>query len=447
MFAVDGDRRISFTTEEFASRLDATPGALTGRPLDTVLATETSGEIATVISELQTARAGVSRRRRLTLVKQCESVPATIEFAATESQQVIGTVRKQPDVDGRYRHLFQQSTDAIVSFEIVDMEPVVRAVNTAFVETFGYGKDEINGESLNDFIVPEEDAEEAANYDRRTAAGETNQAMITRKTVDGKRAFLYRGLSYQTADNRRCGFAIYTDVTDDRQLRRRLQVLHRVLRHNLRNELTVIAGMADHIREKTDGPEQRQAAERILSTAGRLSSVSEQARDLEVALDSDSDQDVDAAELVRSVVATYPEQGIETDVPDSAPVTGGTAVYDAVDNLVENAVVHTPAGTDIHVTVDSEGSETYIRVADDGPGIAAIERAAVFEDEDITRLRHGSGLGLWLARWVAEAAGGECQYERVDGWTVIELWLPSVDCCAPLMPDGVGGPESAATGQ
>lgn len=447
MFAVDGDCRLSFTTEGFASRLGTTPGALTGQPLDAVVETDATTALAAVISELQTARAGVSRRRRLSLAKAGESVPVTVEFAATESQQVIGAVRAQPDVDGRYRHLFQQSTDAIVCFEIVDMEPVVQAVNTAFVETFGYEKAQIRGEPLNEYIVPDEAAEEAANYDRRTAAGETNQAMITRETVNGKRVFLYRGLSYETADNRRCGFAIYTDVTDDRQLRRRLQVLHRVLRHNLRNELTVIIGMAEQIAELAAGPEQRRAAERILSTAERLSSVSEQARDLEAALDSDSSQGVDAAELVHSVVASYSEQGIDMSVPDSAPVAGGTAVYDAVDNLVENAIVHTPAGTDVQVTVDSEDDETCIRVVDDGPGIAPIERAAVFEDEDITSLKHGSGLGLWLARWVAEAAGGECQYNRVDGWTVIELWLPSVDCCPPAVPEGVDEPESAATGQ
>ena len=447
MFAIDGECRLSFATEGFAARLDATPGALTGRPLDAVIETEDNTDIAAVISELQTARAGVSRRRRLALVTGRKSDPVAVEFTATESQQVVGTVRERSDVDGRYRHLFQQSTDAIVSFEIVEMEPIVRAVNTAFVETFGYERTQILGEPLNEYIVPEENAKEAANYDRRTAAGETNEALITRKTVDGKRAFLYRGLSYQTADNRRWGFAIYADVTDDRQLQRRLQVLHRVLRHNLRNDLTVITGMADHIYETADGPEQRQAAEKILSTAERLSSVSEQARDLEVALDSDSEQSVDAAELSRSVVESYAGKQIETEMPDAAPVTGGTAVYDAIDNLVENAIVHTPAGTDIRVTIDTEGDETCIRVADSGPGIEAIERAAVFEDQDITRLRHGSGLGLWLARWVAEAAGGECQYERVDGWTVIELWLPSVDSCTQLIPDGVGESSSAATGQ
>jgi len=447
MFAIDDDCRVSFATEGFASRLGTTPEALAGTPVGSMLAADGEEEPRALVSALRTAQPGTTRRCRLVADRKGVSAAMAAELAATTGSEVVGTLRQPSDVDGRYRHLFEQSTDAVVSFEIVDMEPVVRAVNAAFVETFGYDKEEINGESLNDFIVPEEHAEEAADYDRRTAAGETNRALITRKTVDGKRDFVYRGLSYEAADGRRCGFAVYTDVTDDRQLRRRLQVLHRVLRHNLRNDLTVIVGMADHILETATDPKQRRAADRILTTAERLCSVSEQARDVEVALDSDSEQGVDAAELVQSVVSTYPDEGIETDVPGSALVAGGTAVYDAIDNLVENAVVHTPSGTDIRVTVRTESGGTVVRVADDGPGIAAIERAAVFEDEDITRLKHGSGLGLWLSRWVAEAAGGECQYDRIDGWTVVTLWLPSADNRGPLVPDGVGGPESAVTGR
>ena len=434
MFAIDDTGRIAFATAEFASTLDTTPSVLRGTPLDLVVAGADGNDPLGTVEELRTASAGTSRRCRASLRRGETPVVATLSLTATDDRQVLGRVRSEPETGEQFRHLFEQDTDAVVSFEMVGLEPVVRSVNTAFVETFGYDAADIVGESLNDYIVPEGRASEAADYDRQTAAGGTNHDVVTRKTVDGRREFVYRGLSYTTDDGRRYGFAIYTDVTTNRRQRRRLQVLHRVLRHNLRNDLSIVVGLADHVQETAADPELRRAAEGILDAADRLSSVSEQARDVEVALDTRSDRAVDAAEIATAVADEY--EGVAADAPETAPVTGGMALYDAVDNLVENAVTHTPPGTEVWVTVGHEDGETYVRVADDGPGIPEIERAAVFEDEDITTLKHGSGLGLWLTRWVAEAAGGECQYHRVDGWTTVTLWLP---------PAEVDGEESVLT--
>ncbi len=438
MFGIDETGAVDFATESFASWLDTTPASLTGTRFETVVAPD-SGDPLTDVEALRERPAGRTRRCQAFVRRGDEPVAVTFEFAATERRQVVGTVQRRTE---RYRKLFEESHDAIVLFEIVDQCPVVRAVNAAFVATFGYERNDIVGESLNEFIVPDGLWDEATDYDKRTAAGETNYAVVSRKTVDGRREFVYRGLTYATADDHRYGFAIYSDVTDDRRRRRRLQVLHRVLRHNIRNDLSVVIGTADYIEGTSHECTHREAAARILTAAERISSVSEQARAVERALASQSDRAIDAAEVVRSVVETY--DCVRTEAPTTAAVTGGVGVYSAVENLVENAVAHTPDGTTVRVTVSDEADEWCLRVADDGPGIPDIERGAVFDDEDITTLNHGTGLGLWLARWVAESAGGELRYDRDDGWTVVTLVLPRADTDDVLSPRGVeSGPTTA----
>ena len=78
--------------------------------------------------------------------------------------------------DPRFRHLFDDVPDAVVEFEFVDGEPVVRAVNDAFVDLFGYDREETLGEPLNEFIVPRQLRDQSARFDERTAAGKTNDA-------------------------------------------------------------------------------------------------------------------------------------------------------------------------------------------------------------------------------------------------------------------------------
>ena len=97
----------------------------------------------------------------------------------------------------RYRHLVEHTRDAIVEFEFVGETPMVRWVNEAFIDIFGYSREVIEGASLNDLIVPEWHTEEARHFDTRTIAGDINHKRVQRETATGLRQFLYRGIPYE----------------------------------------------------------------------------------------------------------------------------------------------------------------------------------------------------------------------------------------------------------
>ena len=80
--------------------------------------------------------------------------------------------------------------------------------------------------------------------------------------------------------------------------------------------------------------------------------------------------------------------------------------------LVDNAFVHTPAGTPVTIAARSTGSTLVVEVRDRGPGIPAAERQRVFDRFlrlGTARPGIGSGLGLSIARELAERAGGSIQ--------------------------------------
>jgi len=83
-------------------------------------------------------------------------------------------------------------------------------------------------------------------------------------------------------------------------------------------------------------------------------------------------------------------------------------------NLLQNAVAHTRAGSQVVVDVSPNGRSVYIRVKDEGEGIPEADRARIFDrfvQLDAARRGAGAGLGLPIARWVAEIHGGALDLE------------------------------------
>jgi two-component system, OmpR family, sensor kinase len=100
--------------------------------------------------------------------------------------------------------------------------------------------------------------------------------------------------------------------------------------------------------------------------------------------------------------------------------------------LVENALVHTPAGTEVRVSTALDGGRATLTVANDGPEIPAAAQQQIFER--FSRLEgtraSGSGLGLAIARELAELMGGRIELDSRNGWTLFTLVLSA---------DGEGG--------
>ncbi len=92
----------------------------------------------------------------------------------------------------------------------------------------------------------------------------------------------------------------------------------------------------------------------------------------------------------------------------------------AVANLVRNALVHTPAGSPVEVTLRPENAHAEIDIIDHGPGVPEAQRQRIFErfhraDPLRSRDQGGSGLGLSIAAAVVNAHGGRISVEDTPG--------------------------------
>jgi signal transduction histidine kinase len=97
-------------------------------------------------------------------------------------------------------------------------------------------------------------------------------------------------------------------------------------------------------------------------------------------------------------------------------------------NLIENAIIHTPKGSCVSVTLQRQGHDAVVRVSDDGPGVPADEHEKLFQRfyrREASRTRPGFGLGLALVSAIADLHSARLEIENVQprGFA-IALFLP-----------------------
>jgi signal transduction histidine kinase len=134
--------------------------------------------------------------------------------------------------------------------------------------------------------------------------------------------------------------------------------------------------------------------------------------------------DIDVAALVREVVATaslaQDEVPLVADVRPSLPrVRGdGERIRQVLGNLIDNAVKYSPAGSPVEVRAASNAHVVVISVQDKGPGIATGDQRLIFEKFGRVAngvSKPGTGLGLYIARSIAEAHGGMLDVASAPG--------------------------------
>jgi signal transduction histidine kinase len=254
-------------------------------------------------------------------------------------------------------------------------------------------------------------------------------------TIVGVRQFEPRTSPIAGAEGTLLGFSVVLrDVTERRTREERLQVLNRVLRHNLRNEVSVISGYAELLGETGATVALDQAATEITETAHELAEIGEKARTIEqmMAEPPNGPEPISVRAVLDSAVDQVDEQHAHcefaVDVEDGLEVAANRNVLEpVVQNVVENAAEHNDRPrphVEIRAGEGVDPTTVTITVVDDGPGIPEDERA-VLESGDVTPLEHGSGLGMWITKWGVTRLGGELSFAATEPrGTIVTMRLP-----------------------
>ena len=249
-------------------------------------------------------------------------------------------------------------------------------------------------------------------------------------------------------DNPASGFqgilALLTDVTEIKKLEQLKDEVVSIVSHELKLPLTVILGYGEMLTVSLVG-EEKMYAEKICEQSRRLNRLIEDfldvtrlehgRRDLQLLPLKLTGLIDEAAGLVAEPAAGK-EIRIHTELPRRVTpiLADATLLRQALTNLLDNAIKFSPRRSAVTVTLTEEPEQMMIAVADQGPGIAADQREAIFEKFNRGKQapgQEGFGLGLSFVHQVIQRHGGAIRVEPApQGGAVFVLTLPK------RLPDG-----------
>ncbi len=213
--------------------------------------------------------------------------------------------------------------------------------------------------------------------------------------------------------------------------------------HELRTPIFSLAGFVELLQdEDLDEETRREFLGEVAGQVQRLQKLAVGLLDLS-RLDAGSvelaHEPVDLSALTRTILGEFRpavarhETDLELHLPSRIRANcDRERVAQIVRILLDNAIRHTPGGTHVTVTADRNNGAAELTVADEGPGLS--DTAQVFDRFYTGDATRGAGLGLAIARELAERMDGSIRADQPDRGTSFVLTLPG----APARPEGPG---------
>jgi PAS domain S-box-containing protein len=331
----------------------------------------------------------------------------------------------------RVGEIVERSSDGIFT---IGVDGEVESWNAAMAEITGFPPEASIGHGLTPLRL--KDANGQPVVLERWADLETQTGDLQVLTARGEERWL--ACSYAATIDRRSLIVVARDVTRAREVERLKDDFVATVSHELRTPLTSIRGFATMLLDP-DRPlgekEQLEALGMIRKGVRRLErlifNLLEVSR-IEARGTATSTAAIDVVDACRRVVAEQLETAkdrqilLTSDGRDAWALANEMSFEQIVGNLVSNAIKYAPDGP-IEVTVARAASKVIVSVTDHGPGIALVDQERIFERFerlDTRTTQAGTGLGLYIARQLAAAMGGELTVRSAPGvGTTFELRL------------------------
>jgi PAS domain S-box-containing protein len=345
----------------------------------------------------------------------------------------------------RYRNLFENANDAIVTFTL---EATVTSTNRGLEALLGWSREELIGQHYRKFITPAS-AALGEERTRRFLAGERVPSIFEAEMVrkDGSVVPIEcRTRAIRDKEGKPVGFqGTYRDISAKKALEQQRAEFLAMLTHDIKNPLSAILGYLDLLQEETAGrlsANEDDFLRRLKDNALTIQSLIANYLDL-ARVEAGSLVLHKAPQAVGDILRRVTERHeamarrrrltLAQELPEDLPLIMGDplALERVFANLVHNALKFTPETGRVTIAArqwTNGAIGVMVEVRDTGPGIAQAEFPSLFvkyHRATTTRHQEGTGLGLFIVKTLVEAHGGRVEVEsRLGSGTCFRVLLP-----------------------
>jgi signal transduction histidine kinase len=195
-----------------------------------------------------------------------------------------------------------------------------------------------------------------------------------------------------------------------------LALLNQIVRHDIKNDVTVILGWGDNLQDHVDETGEAYL-DRMLDAGDHITDIAETVGDFLDVLEGNSDPNLRPIGLkkvlsteVEKAQSAHEEATIEMtdEVPFELRVAATELLSSVFRNLLNNAVTHNdkPEPT-VTIGVESDDETVSVTVADNGPGVPDSQKKEIFGRGEMGLESPGSGIGLYLVDTLVDMYGGD----------------------------------------
>ncbi|AAV48366.1 putative 22-domain light- and oxygen-sensing histidine kinase [Haloarcula marismortui ATCC 43049] len=342
----------------------------------------------------------------------------------------LRNVTEQRERARRFEGIFNQTYQFT---GLLNPDGTVIEANDAALDFGGLDRDEIVGKHFADipwWSHSDTERDNVRDALERAASGEFVRYETEVRGVDGLGTIDFSVKPVTDQDENVTLLVVEgRDITARQQRRQHLQVMQRVFRHNIRNDLTVLRGRTEALADESDPDKRAQMVATVEKTLDKWERMTTRMKQVREVLDSRQHHET-ATEVpvlveraITETTAMYPDAAIETALDGVDSVTAPAVLSEAVTELLKNAVeVSAPESVELGCTRPNE-DWLELTITDCGPGMPETE-IDVIETGEETPLTHGQGLGLWMVRMVIKQVGGEVSADVTDNGTTVRLRIP-----------------------